>query len=149
MQLTYFTDYSLRVLIHLGLHPKARVTIHEIASTYAISQSHLKKVVNGLATLQYIKTIRGKGGGMGLAVSPDKIVIGKVVRATEGNMDIAECFDPQKQSCALFSSFNLKGVLLNARESFLNVLDQYTLADLLMNENKNTRTPQLVKLSFK
>ncbi|HUW29691.1 MAG TPA: Rrf2 family transcriptional regulator [Sulfuriferula sp.] len=135
MQLTRFTDYSLRVLIYIGLHQDRLVTISEIAKNYGISQNHLVKVVHQLGTHGYIETVRGKGGGMRLARRPELINIGDVVRDTEENMDIAECFDPSKQSCSLLPSCILKSVLVEARQSFLVTLDFYRLSDFLVNKS--------------
>lgn len=134
MQLTKFTDYSLRVVIYLGLHPGHLVTIADIAKEYDIPTSHLMKVVNRLAQRGYIETVRGKGGGMRLARDPDLINIGDLVRDTEDNMDIAECFDTEHQFCPMLPSCVLKTVLIEARKSFLATLDFYRLSDLLQNK---------------
>jgi len=131
MQLTRFTDYSLRVLIYLGLQQDRLVTISEIASTFGISQNHLMKVVHRLGTQGYIETVRGKGGGMRLARRPELINIGLVVRDTEENMDIAECFGTGGSNCFLLPACVLKTALTEARQSFLATLDLYRLSDLL------------------
>ncbi|TBR14455.1 MAG: Rrf2 family transcriptional regulator [Rugosibacter sp.] len=134
MQLTRFTDYSLRVLIYIGLRQDRLMTISEIAAHYAISQNHLVKVVHQLGIHGYIETVRGKGGGMRLARRPELINIGDVVRNTEENMNIAECFNPGSQSCSLLPSCMLKSVLVEARQSFLATLDFYHLSDFLANQ---------------
>lgn len=131
MQLTRFTDYSLRVLIYLGLHQAQLSTIGEIAKNYDISENHLMKVVHALAGHGYIETVRGKGGGMRLSRDPAMINIGDVVRDTEENLDIVECFNPANQACPLLPACALKSVLSEARKSFLATLDRYTLADLI------------------
>jgi Rrf2 family nitric oxide-sensitive transcriptional repressor len=131
MHLTRFTDYSLRVLIYLGLHPSDLATISEIAQNYSISHNHLMKVVRTLAASGYIETLRGKGGGMRLARPPELINVGDVVRDTEENLDIVECFNDSNTGCPLLPSCALKSVLTEARKSFLATLDLYTLADLL------------------
>lgn len=131
MQLTRFTDYSLRVLIYLGLQQDRLVTISEIASTFGISQNHLMKVVHRLGTQGHIETVRGKGGGMRLARRPELINIGLVVRDTEENMDIAECFGTGGSNCFLLPACVLKTALTEARQSFLATLDLYHLSDLL------------------
>ena len=131
MQLTRFTDYSLRVLIYLGLHEDQLSTIGEIAKNYGVSENHLMKVVHTLAGRGYVETVRGKGGGMRLSRAPNLINIGDVVRDAEENLDIVECFNPANQACPLLPACALKSVLSEARKNFLATLDRYTLADLI------------------
>lgn len=133
MQLTHYTDYSLRVLVYLTLKKNKSVTISEIADYYKISRNHLVKVVNNLANLGYITTIRGKGGGMHLAAPPDEINIGEVVRNVEPHFDIVECFSEQHTDCRIEPICKLKKVLHSATETFLAELDQYTLQDVISN----------------
>ncbi len=131
MQLTLYTDYSLRVLIYLGMHAGRKVTISEIAGFYGISRNHLVKVVHDLASHGYIHTHRGKGGGMLLAHPAGEINIGDVVRHAEPNFHVVECFNPQTTHCSIFAMCTLKGVLGNALGEFFAVLDRYTLEDVL------------------
>ncbi|MHB0973357.1 MAG: RrF2 family transcriptional regulator [Thiobacillus sp.] len=131
MRLTKFTDYSLRVVIYLARNPDGLATIADIARDYDIPSTHLMKVVHRLAQCGYIVTVRGKGGGMRLARSPDMINIGDLVRDTEDNMDIAECFSAEHQNCPMLPACALKSVLLEARKSFLATLDFYRLSDIM------------------
>lgn len=131
MQLTKFTDYSLRVVMYLARHPEGLATIAEISKAYDIPAAHLMKVVHRLGQRGYIVTVRGKGGGMRLARAPDMINIGDLVRDTEDNMDIAECFGSVKRSCPMLPACVLKSVLTEARKSFLATLDFYRLSDLV------------------
>jgi Rrf2 family transcriptional regulator, nitric oxide-sensitive transcriptional repressor len=131
MQLSRFTDYALRALMYLGLHRDRTVTIAEIAATFRISENHLMKIVHQLARQGYIDTARGKGGGMRLARAPDDINIGALVRDTEDNMNVAECFDPANRQCALLPACKLKSVLHEASNAFLATLDRQRLSDLL------------------
>lgn len=131
MQLTRFTDYSLRVLIYLASHPHGFATVGAIASEYAISRHHLTRVVHQLGLKGYIETARGKGGGFRLARTPGHIRIGDVVRDMESSFELAECFRPGESACKLMPACALKSVLAEAGRAFLATLDRYTLADLL------------------
>lgn len=131
MQLTRFTDYSLRVLIYLGSNPDTLATVGTIADEYAISRHHLTRVVHQLGLKGYIETTRGKGGGFHLARQPGQIKIGDVVRDTETGFELAECFRSGEPVCRLLPACALKPVLAEAGRAFLTSLDQYTLADLL------------------
>ena len=131
MRLTKFTDYSLRVVIYLARHPAGLATIADIAGAYDIPATHLMKVVHRLAQCGYIATVRGKGGGMRLARTPDLINVGELVRDTEDNMDIAECFNAAHQNCPMLPACGLKSVLAEARTSFLATLDFYRLSDII------------------
>lgn len=131
MRLTTFTDYSLRVLIFLAAEPDRRATIAEIADAFAIKENHLTKVVHFLAQQGWLTTVRGKGGGMQLAVPPERIGVGAVVRQTEGDDRPAECFDAERDQCRITRACRLKGVLREAVRAFHAVLDRYTLADLV------------------
>jgi Rrf2 family nitric oxide-sensitive transcriptional repressor len=131
MRLTAFTDYCLRVLMHVGAAPDTLVTIDEVAESYGISRNHLMKVVFRLGQLGYLETVRGKGGGMRLAKEPEQINIGKLVRETEEDLSLVECFLGREQQCRIASVCILRGALGEALDAFLGVLDGYTLADLL------------------
>jgi len=137
MQLTLYSDYSLRVLIYLGTKAHSEpATITDIAQAFGISRNHLVKVVHNLGQLGYINTVRGKRGGMQLSRTPDKINLGEVVRHTEGNFDIVECFNSTSNTCPISPMCKLKGVINDAYRSFIGVLDRYTLADVLKNKKQ-------------
>lgn len=133
MQLTQFSDFSLRVLIYLGLRPDRLSTIEEIARAYGISESHLTKVAHKLGQLGIVETVRGRKGGMRLRNDPRDINIGATVRLTEANLTIVECFDHEHNTCPIAPVCALAGVLGQALNAFLAVLDRYTLADVLEN----------------
>ncbi len=137
MRLTSFTDYSLRVLTYLGLQTDRLATIREISDTYGLSENHLMKIIHTLGTLGYIETVRGRGGGMKLAGKPEQINLGRVVRQTEPDFAIVDCFDAQRRDeCVINPACRLQQVLEQATQAFLDVLDNYTLADLLRNPKK-------------
>ncbi|MDD5249799.1 MAG: Rrf2 family transcriptional regulator [Rhodocyclaceae bacterium] len=133
MRLTTFTDYSLRVLMYLALDPERLATIPEMAAAYGISENHLMKVVHQLARSGVIESVRGKGGGVRLARSPDQIRLGEVVRATEGSAAIVECFSPASNTCCIAPSCQLAGILSAAFNALYESLDAHTLADIVAN----------------
>jgi Rrf2 family nitric oxide-sensitive transcriptional repressor len=133
MKVTTFTDYSLRVLIYLATDPDRRATIAEIATAFDIKENHLSKVVHFLALQGWLTTVRGKGGGLELALPPERVNVGDVVRRTEGADHAAECFDSQHNRCRISPVCLLHGVLHEAVQAFHAVLRQYTLADLVRN----------------
>ncbi|GGG27482.1 HTH-type transcriptional regulator NsrR [Lysinibacillus alkalisoli] len=136
MRLTVYTDYSLRTLIFLGAKEREQLTtIQEISDAYNISKNHLMKVTHQLGQLGYIETIRGRGGGIRLAKPADEIGIGEVVRQTEEDFHLVECFNPESNLCKIASACQLKSVLHEALLAYLAVLDQYTIADFLQNKN--------------
>ena len=133
MRLTVYTDYALRVLMYLAVHPEPKPTIGEIASSYGISRNHLMKVVYELGVAGYIDTVRGKRGGLRLARPASAVGLGEIVRRTEPDLALVPCFDPVNAPCALTPACKLRGALYQARAAFLAVLDSYTLADLIEN----------------
>ncbi len=131
MRLSLQTDYALRVLIHLAARPDRLASIAEIARSYAISENHLMKVVNMLGRLGFVRTVRGRGGGIGLAMPAEAIIVGAVVRHTENGLDLADC-----GGCVIAPACGLTGVLGEALGAFLAVLDRYSLADITGNRDR-------------
>lgn len=142
MRLTLYTDYSLRVLLYLAYQEGKTVTISELADFYKISRNHLVKVVHNLGLDGYILTTRGRNGGLKLARPAQEIFIGNVVRSTEPDFDLLECFNPATDQCVITRSCSLKSVIFNAQASFLAELDKYSLADL-------AKKPKQTSPSFK
>ena len=136
MHLTRFTDYALRILIYLGINNDRTCTILEIADRYKISKNHLVKIVHQLGKEGIITTTRGRDGGLKLANEPSDITIGEIVRNTEENFNLVECFDLSKNQCQLTSACVLSDVIHNALKAFLKVLDEITLADIIEPEKK-------------
>jgi Rrf2 family nitric oxide-sensitive transcriptional repressor len=130
MHLTLHTDYALRVLMYLALRPGRRCTIEEIAGAYGISRNHLMKVALTLTREGFVDSLRGRSGGLTLALAPEKINLGAVVRKTEDSFDLVECFDAASNTCLIAPACLLKKPLAEAARAFLAVLDGYTLADL-------------------
>jgi Rrf2 family transcriptional regulator, nitric oxide-sensitive transcriptional repressor len=130
MRLTLQTDYALRVLIQVGLNDGELTTINEIAESFDISKHHLMKVVNDLSQKGYLDTVRGRNGGIRLMRKPRDINIGQVVRDTEDRLDVIGCLD-RTGYCRIERACVLRGLLRQATDAFLAVLDAHTLADLI------------------
>lgn len=131
MRLTVYTDYSLRVLIYLALKEDGLATIGEIATSYGISRTHLMKVAHQLGVKGYLGTVRGRQGGLRLARAPKTITVGEIVRTMEPDLALVPCFEPVCADCAILPACVLKRALQEARAVFFDVLDGYTLADLV------------------
>lgn len=130
MRLTTLTDYAMRLLMHVGQHPDRLCTIAEIAEVHGISEPHLMKVTHRLSQTGWLETVRGKNGGMRLARPANEIRLGDVVRDTENDLHLVECFAGASQ-CTLAGTCRLAGIMHGALAQFLNYLDNYTLADIL------------------
>lgn len=131
MRLTDYTDYSLRVLMFCAQNPDRSVTIAEMAEHHVVSKNHLMKVVNDLARHGYLQTSRGRGGGLRLLKNPNEINLGDMVRHTETDFRLVECFDSTINTCTLTEHCQLKQVLGLALKSYLAELDKVTLADVV------------------
>jgi len=131
VKLTRYTDYALRVLMHLAARPERLSSIGEIARGYGISQNHLMKVVHDLRKSGYVAAVRGRTGGIRLARHPSEINVGEVVRHTEEGFDLVDC-----GSCIIAPACGLTGVLGEALGAFMRTLDRYTLADLVADRSE-------------
>lgn len=131
MRLTTFSDYSIRVIMYLGIQHGKLVNISDIATAYNISENHLTKVVHNLAQKNYIETVRGKGGGLRLVRDPKSINIGELLRVTEGDTGFLPCLDTDGE-CCIQSTCKLMKILREAQLALNAVFDKYTLADLLV-----------------
>lgn len=138
MRLTVYTDFSLRTLMYIALNPDRRPTIAEIAQRYRISKNHLMKVVYDLGRAGYLETARGRNGGLRLGRDPHDIRLGDVVRTTEPDMALVPCFELTGSDCAILPECRLRTALQRACAAFLEVLDGYTLADLVANRDQLT-----------
>lgn len=130
MRISTFTDYSLRVLIQAAIRHPQRVTIDEVAESYAISRNHLIKVINELARAGFIITKRGRGGGFVLARPSGRITLSEVVKFGEDGTPLIECFDPVGNKCAITPVCKMKSMFGEAMRAFHSVLARYTIADV-------------------
>lgn len=134
MRLTVYTDYALRVLMYLAVQAEPKPTIGQIATAYGVSRNHLMKVTYELGVAGFIETVRGNKGGLRLKRPAAEIGLGEVIRHTEPDLDLVPCFaQTGPDCCAISPACRLRGSLNQARSAFMDVLDSYTLADLVMN----------------
>ena len=129
MRLTTFSDYALRVLMYAAAEAPRLITIDETAAIYNISRAHLMKVVNLLTKAGYLRGVRGRSGGFTLAKQPEDINLGSVIRATEPDFALVECFSPDND-CVLSNCCRLPSLLNDALGAFIAVFDQHTLAEI-------------------
>lgn len=131
MRLTAFTDYAFRLLLRLAVAGDRPVTIEEAAKVYGISRTHLMKVANTLVRAGYLRGARGRSGGLRLARAPDEIRLGDIVRLTEPDLALVECFATGNQ-CVVTRACRLPPVFGEALAAFMAVLDGKTLADVML-----------------
>lgn len=129
MHLSKFSDYALRALLLAASRPGSFVTIKETAEFYVISQAHLKKVIRRLAQKGYVEAVRGHGGGFTLARPASEINLGALIRDTEPDFALVECFRAGN-ACRITSGCHLPGVFSQALGAFWTVLDRHTLHDV-------------------
>ncbi|MHA6252489.1 RrF2 family transcriptional regulator [Oceanobacillus sp. CAU 1775] len=137
MNLKKYTDYGLRVLLFAGLKSEGELTsIKEISEVFDISPHHLGKIVHELNKMGLIETIRGRNGGIRLAKPPEEINVGLVVRQLESDFVLLECFEQGEHHCVISPGCSLKHVLNRALHAFFKVLEEYTIKDLIHNEEE-------------
>ncbi len=133
MRLTTHTDYALRLLIFLMTHHPRKVSTKEAAAAYGISLHHLTKVAKALTKGGWVLTSKGAGGGLALAPHTPKATLGEIVRYSEPNCDVAECFRLKDNTCPIIAVCRLKPVLYRARQAFFDVLDGVTIQEIAKN----------------
>lgn len=144
MRLTLHTDYALRLLMLLALEPDESHTVESVSRRYDISRNHLNKVVQTLAQAGFIESQRGRGGGVRLAKPAEALNLGRIVRATEDNFHIVECFCRETNTCVVAPACGLRDPLDEALAAFLAVLDRYSLSDLINNPATSRRMRRLL-----
>lgn len=145
MRLSEYSDYTLRVLMYCATHRERLVTIGELAEQHGLSKNHLMKVVNDLARRGLLETTRGRGGGLRLLAEPETIRIGDVVRASETDFRLVECFDTRTNACTLSPNCRLKHLFHSALAGYFQVLDNATLADMTRGLPSARRRPSTAR----
>ena len=133
MKLTSYTNYALRSLQLAALKSPDLVRVDDVARIHSLSAPHIMKIVHELGKAGYLETVRGRGGGFRLARSPEDIIVGDVVRITEGPLDVVECFNPEKNTCPLMGICILSKKMQEATAAFMAVLDELTIAQIASN----------------
>ena len=134
MQLTLFTDYALRTLVFLALQPDQQLsTITEVADRFSISRNHVVKIVHQLGMKGYIDTIRGKHGGIRLARARAEINLGDLIADMENMSCLMDC---QREGCRLSPGCRFQSIMRKAMRAFMAVLAEFTLADLVRDEER-------------
>lgn len=133
MKLTSYTNYALRCLQLAALKDPELVRIDDVSFIHGVSRPHIVKVVHALGKANYLETVRGRGGGFRLNRPPQEILVGDVVRLTEGPLDVVECFNPEKNTCPLIGICKLSKKIQEAAHAFMEVLDDVTIADIASN----------------
>ncbi|MEP7118871.1 MAG: Rrf2 family transcriptional regulator [Acidobacteriota bacterium] len=146
MQLSLHADYALRVLIYLGANDGAVVSTRQISDAYGISKHHLSRVVQTLGTHGYVELLTGRGGGVRLKKSPAEIRLGDVVRETEANLNLVECFDPVTNTCPIAHTCGLQSCLREALTAFIDSLNQHTLAELLVADRRSALSAAFIEV---
>ena len=136
MKLTSYSNYALRALQLAALKAPELVRIEDVARIHNISRPHIMKVVHELGKAGYLETVRGRGGGFRLARLPTDIIVGDVIRITEGPMDVVECFNPEKNTCPLIGICVLSKKIQEATAAFMAVLDGLTIANIASNRGQ-------------
>lgn len=131
MRLTRFTDNALRCLLYLAATPARVATVSEVAERMGMSADQLLKVIQRLVALGYVRTIRGRNGGVRLAKSAEAITIAEVVRATEPSLSLVPCFEACSTECPMSGSCALAAALEESLRAFFAVLQRRTVADLV------------------
>jgi len=136
MKLTQYSDFGFRLMMYLAMRNDQTVTIREVSDRFAISKNHLVKISHQLTKLGLIESVRGRNGGVRLALPPDKINAEMVLRATEDNFDLVECFNSESSQCVIYEVCKLNSLFDEALEAFFRKLREVTLADLARNRNE-------------
>lgn len=145
MRLTQYTDYGLRLLIYLSAAPERSASVREVAEAFDISRPHLNKVALHLRSSGVLTSRRGRGGGLRLASSPDRIMLGTIIRLLEPDFHLVECMRPDNQ-CVITPACRLREICKQAQEAVLGIFDGYSLGDLLSDQERRAAVCDLLNL---
>ena len=138
MQLSKFSDYSFRALIYLSKHQSQLCTVEKLAQELKTSEHHMKKIIHYLAKTDYIISVKGRSGGVKLGTKPENINLGEILKITEENLNIIQCFGNKEECPFMGKGCRLKEISVQALNSFVQEFSKYTLQDLLEEKSCNT-----------
>ena len=136
MKLTAYSNYALRSLQLAALRAPELVRVDDVVRVHGLARPHIVKIVHELGQAGLVETRRGRRGGFRLARPAKEIVVGDVIRLTEGPLDLVECFNPERNTCPLIGICRLSRALREATKAFMAVLDDLTLADIASNKSE-------------
>jgi Rrf2 family transcriptional regulator, nitric oxide-sensitive transcriptional repressor len=139
MKLTSYTNYALRSLQLAALRSPDLVRVDDVVAVHRLSRPHIVKIVHELGKAGFVETVRGRNGGFRLARPAHEIIVGDVVRITEGNLEVVECFNPDTNTCPLIGVCKLSSAIKRATRAFMQVLDEVSLADIASNRSELLR----------
>lgn len=131
MRLTRQTNYAIRILMYCAANNDRLSRIPEIAAAYSVSELFLFKILQPLVEAGLVQTVRGRNGGVRLGKPAADITLFDVVRVTEESFAMAECFENDAVDCPLIDSCALNAALRKALGAFFDVLESYTIEDLV------------------
>ncbi|MEE9376082.1 MAG: Rrf2 family transcriptional regulator [Rhizobiaceae bacterium] len=147
MKLTSYTNYALRSLQLAALRSPNLIRVDDVVSIHQLSRPHIVKIIHELGKAGYLETVRGRNGGFRLAMPAKDIIVGDIVRITEGPMDVVECFNPETNTCPLIGICKLSKAMMKAAAAFMEVLDDLTIADIASNRGQLLERISEVELS--
>ncbi|GHA57284.1 protein aau3 [Amylibacter ulvae] len=136
MKLSSYSNFALRSLQMAALHHPALVRVDDVVRVHKLSRAHIVKIVHELGRAGYLETVRGRSGGFRLARSADQIVVGDVLRLTEGSFELVECFNATTNTCPLIGMCRLSDAMQRAMSAFIAVFDALTIADISANKSQ-------------
>lgn len=131
MQLSKFSDYALRVVVHLSASPDRLMSTRQIADIHGAKYNHMAKVTGWLVTEGYAESLRGRGGGLRLSRDPKDINLGTLLRKLEEDKPLVECLGDDSGLCRLTPACGLSLALSQAQEAFFTELDKLDLASVI------------------
>ena len=133
MKLSTKARYGVLAMVELAFHyGQGPISIRRIAEKQSFSDSYMEQLFSALKTAGLVKSIRGAKGGYVLSRAPEEIVVGEIIRALEGPIELAECVTGNDDfTCEKSPECVTRGLWKDVMESITQVIDHRSLQDLL------------------